>query len=85
MNTITQFSNVGSPSLGDFIILPGCGLGCHSRQEGYVVDTTWVQESRHISYTLLTVLDPVDQVRFQVKHTTFNDDTAPEGAINWFY
>lgn len=85
MNTVTELNNVGSPMVGDYIIIPGCSHGCHSRQEGYVVQTTWVVEGRHNQHTLVTVLDTVNQVRFQVKHTTFNNDSAPEGAINWFF
>ena len=82
---MTEFKNVWHPEVGDYIILPGCSHGCHARQEGVVVEATWVQESRNTQYTLLTVLDTVTQTRFQVKHTLFNDDTAPEGAVNWFF
>jgi len=83
--TITQFTNVGSPRVGDFVIIPGCAHGCHNRIEGYVVDVDWVVENHSKQYNSVTVLDTVTQTRHTVKHTVFLDETAPEGAINWFY
>ena len=80
---MTQYDNVWYPQQGDFISIPPCGG--QPRKEGVVVKATWVNEGRHKQYTLLTVLDIDDQVRFQVKHTLFLDESAPEGAINWFF
>ena len=80
---MTERNNVWYPEEGDYISIPPCGG--QPRKEGVVVEAAWVQESRNMQYTLLTVLDTVTQTRFQVRHTLFNDDTAPEGAVNWFF
>jgi hypothetical protein len=60
-------------------------VGCHTTLEGYIIDRVWVDESRHIKYNLLTVLNTLKQERFTVKHTVFIDSDAPEGAINHFF
>jgi hypothetical protein len=84
--TMTQKRNTNStPIVGDYIIVQGCSVGCHATLEGYIVDVTWVKESRNISYNLLTVLNTLKQQRFTVRHTISIDSDAPEGAINHFF
>ena len=88
MLSITMTEKKGttlSPEIGDYVIVEGCSVGCHATLEGYIVDVTWVKESRNISYNLLTVLNTIKQERFTVKHTMFIDADAPEGAVNRFF
>jgi hypothetical protein len=84
--TMTEKKNVNfTPIVGDYVIIQGCSVGCHATLEGYVVDRVWVDESRHIKYNLLTVLNTLKQERFTVKHTISLDSDAPEGAVNRFF
>jgi signal peptidase I len=85
MNTVTTFTNVGTPRVGDYVFLWVYNQGRRTLREGFVIESEWIQESEYTQYTQLTILDVLKQARFQVKHTTFLDDHAPEGEINWFY
>ena len=80
---MTELRNVWYPEEGDYISIPPCGG--QPRKEGVVVKAVWVSEGRHKQWTLLTVLDTVSQTKFEVRHTLFLDESAPEGAINWFF
>jgi hypothetical protein len=84
--TMTEKKNVVvTPIVGDYVIIQGCSVGCHSNLEGYIVDRVWVKESPNIQYNLLTVLNALKQERFTVKHTISLDSDAPEGAVNRFF
>jgi hypothetical protein len=88
MLSITMTKKKGttlSPEIGDYVIVEGCGVGCHARLEGFIVDRVWVSESRNVKYNLLTVLNTLKQERFTLKHTVFLDSDAPEGAVNHFF
>ena len=73
------------PEIGDYVIVEGCGVGCHAPLEGYIIDRVWISESRNVKYNLLTVLNTIKQERFTLKHTMFIDSDAPEGAVNRFF
>jgi hypothetical protein len=80
--TMTEKKNVIiSPIVGDYVIVQGYPY----THEGYIVDVTWVKESRNISYNLLTVLNTLKQERFTLKHFITIDSDAPEGATNRFF
>ena len=80
--TMTENKNVNfTPIVGDYIIVQGYP----STIEGYIINRVWVDESRHIKYNLLTVLNTLKQERFTVKHTISLDSDAPEGAVNRFF
>ena len=80
--TMTEKKNVIiTPIVGDYVIIQGYP----STIEGYIIDRVWVDESRHIKYNLLTVLNTLKQERFTVKHFISVDSDAPEGATNRFF
>ena len=76
--TLTERSNITySPKVGDYAFT--------HKGEGYVVSTKFVSETKHLAYNLLEMINVFNQKRFTVKHTVFLDDSAPEGAVNWFF
>ena len=80
--TMTEKKNVIiTPIVGDYVIIQGYP----STIEGYIIDRVWVDESRNISYNLLTVLNTLKQERFTIKHFVSLDSDAPEGATNRFF
>ena len=80
--TMTEKKNVIiTPIVGDYVIIQGYP----STIEGYIIDRVWVDESRHIKYNLLTVLNTLKQERFTIKHFVSLDSDAPEGATNRFF
>ena len=80
--TMTEKKNVIiTPIAGDYVIIQGYP----STIEGYIIDRVWVDESRHIKYNLLTVLNTLKQERFTIKHFVSLDSDAPEGATNRFF
>ena len=84
--TMTENKNVNfTPLVGDYVIIQGCSVGCHSTLQGYIIQRVWVDESRNMKYNLLTVFDALKQERFTVKHTISLDSDAPEGAVNRFF
>ena len=80
--TMTENKNVIiTPIVGDYVIIQGYP----STIEGYIIDRIWVDESRHIKYNLLTVLNTLKQERFTIKHFISLNADAPEGATNRFF